>query len=272
VDYLDFRALLRDLVAQRSGDPAYSFRALSRRAGLRSTNYLSLVIKGERTLSEATAQRLAAALALGRRDTDYFCVLVATARAKSATQREELRERLSRLRDRGEVRVLGKAQSDYHSRWYIPAVRELVARPDFDPNPHWIARTLQPAITPAQARRALRVLEALGLIGLDASGHWVQSDPLLSTGEGPLGHHVFSFHRAMLDRASQALDDVPRQDREVSALTMGVSEAVFRELQERIARFRRELLHLAELPQDVDRVVQINFQLFPLSRRRESEP
>ena len=47
---------------------------------------------------------------------------------------------------------------------------------------------------------------------------------------------------------------------------------VLLELKERIREFRRELLQLAELEGRPERVVQLNFQLFPLSERREPEP
>ena len=45
---------------------------------------------------------------------------------------------------------------------------------------------------------------------------------------------------------------------------------LFLDLKERIREFRRELLQLAELEGKPERVVQINFQLFPLSRQEET--
>jgi hypothetical protein len=40
-------------------------------------------------------------------------------------------------------------------------------------------------------------------------------------------------------------------------------------LKERINEFRRELLQISELEGEPERVVQTNFQLFPMSKKRE---
>lgn len=79
-----------------------------------------------------------------------------------------------------------------------------------------------------------------------------------------------NYHRAMLARASEAIDRVPRDEREISSITVCVSHEVMLRLKERIRDFRRELLQLAELEGKPERVVQINFQLFPLSKKEVS--
>jgi succinate dehydrogenase / fumarate reductase flavoprotein subunit len=82
------------------------------------------------------------------------------------------------------------------------------------------------------------------------------------------GNHIVEYHRAMLDCASRAIDEVPRDEREISTLTLCVSHDVLLKLKERIREFRRELLHVAEQEGQAERVVQINFQLFPMSRKK----
>jgi uncharacterized protein (TIGR02147 family) len=69
----------------------------------------------------------------------------------------------------------------------------------------------------------------------------------------------------MLERAAEALDSLPREERDVSCLTLCVSQAKLVELKERVRNFRQELLRTAELDNSPERVVQINFQVFPLS-------
>jgi uncharacterized protein (TIGR02147 family) len=69
----------------------------------------------------------------------------------------------------------------------------------------------------------------------------------------------------MLERAGYALDHVAHDEREVSCITVCVSDVQLRALKERVRAFRRELLQQAELGNEPERVVQINFQLFPMS-------
>jgi uncharacterized protein (TIGR02147 family) len=272
-DYLDYRAFLRDFyVAEKAKARGFSHRAFSRRAGLKSSNYLNLVIKGERDLSADAATRFARGCGLVKAEADYFCELVAFGQAKTAELRNRCYERLARFRRFRTAHKLEQAHAAYHGAWYMPAVRELAARADFRDDPKWIAAVLEPAISTAQARDALATLTALGLLVREARGRLRQADSLLTTGDGPLGHHIVNYHRTMIDQAKHALDRVPREERDISSLTLCVSDEALPRLKERIAQFRRELLQTAELEGAPSRVVQINFQLFPLSRKKEPLP
>lgn len=269
-EYLDFRQYLRDYYQDcKAHEYGFSHRAFSRRAGLRSTNYLKLVMDGERNLTPEMADQFARACGLQNRAADYFSELVAFNQAASAKERNRCYERLARFKQYREIHRLDAAQAAYHSTWYLPALRELTARDDFSEDSKWIARTLRPKVTPSQAKKALATLLELGLVERDKAGRIRQVKSLVTTGVGPLGHHVVDYHRTMLQRAADALEEVPRDQREISSLTLCVSDAVMQDLKERIREFRRELLQIAELEGKPERVVQINFQLFPLSEKKE---
>jgi uncharacterized protein (TIGR02147 family) len=271
-EYLDYREFLRAFYqAKKATEYGFSYRAFSRRAGLRSTNYLKLVMDGERNLTPEMANQFARGCGLEQQAADYFCELVAFNQTQNTAERNRCYERLSRFKQYRTIHRLDAAQAAYHSTWYIPAIRELVARSDFSEDPKWIARTLQPRITAEEAERALGTLSSLGLLTRDEAGRLRQSQPLVTTGAGPLGHHVVNYHRAMLERAAEALDSVPRDEREISSVTLCVSQDVMLDLKERIREFRRELLQVAELGGAPERVVQINFQLFPLSEKQEND-
>ena len=53
-DYLNYRAFLRDYYVERKRKGKVSFRSFSQRAGLKSPNYLKLVMDGERNLGADT--------------------------------------------------------------------------------------------------------------------------------------------------------------------------------------------------------------------------
>jgi uncharacterized protein (TIGR02147 family) len=271
-EYLDYRRYLRDLYQQRKATCyGFSHRSFSRRVGLRSSNFLKLVMDGERNLTPEMAHRFAIGCGLGGREADYFCELVAFNQARTAAEQKRCHQRLFRFKQYREIHRLDEAQVAYHSTWYLPAIRELAARSDFRDDPKWIARVLRPRITPGEAKKAVDTLLDLGLLVREKTGSLRQSAPLVTTGAGPLGHHVVGYHRAMLERASEALDIVPREEREISSLTLCVSREVMLDLKERIRELRRELLQAAELQGEPDTVVQINFQLFPLSEGKPNQ-
>lgn len=270
-NYLDYRAFLRDYYQQQKVEGShFSFRAFAKRAGIRSFNFLQLVMKGQRDLSAEMAGHFARGCGLKSHEAEYFCELVAFGQAKTSEERNRAYERLGRFRQFRAAHKLEPAQAAYYGTWYIPAIRELAMLPDFIEDPKWIAGTLRPSISPSQAREAVDTLCELGLLVRDVDGKLRQTNSLVTTGPGPLGHHVVNYHRVMLEQAARALDDVPREERDISALTLCVSERSFQQLKQRIEAFRQELLQLAELDGPPDHVVQLGFQLFPLSNHKRS--
>lgn len=264
--YLDYRAFLRDYYLWGKERGRLSFRAFSRRAGLRSPNYLKLVMDGDRGITEAMAARFATALGLKQEAATYFCDLVRFKQAKTVAERSKLLQKLTGHQRYREIRPLDAAHAAYHSNWYLPAVRELAARRDFREDPAWIARTLWPSITFEQAERAVETLLELGLLVRDAQGDLRQGDALLSTGAEVASLNVARFHQAMLERASAAIETVPAEERDISSLTLCLGADGIRRLKERLRAFRRELLELSAIEADPKQVVQLSLALFPLSR------
>jgi uncharacterized protein (TIGR02147 family) len=267
-EHLDYRVLLRALYAhKKQHEYGFSHRSFSRRAGLKSVNLLKLVMDGARNLSPKLAERFASALGLKGAASDYFCELVRFNQADSARERAQAHERMVKLKPERALRVLDESQAAYCSHWYIPAIRELAARADFRNDPSWIGRTLAPKVSKARVIKALTVLRELGLLQPDADGVFRPVDSMLSTGFAPLGHQIAGYHRAMLERADDAIDLFPRDEREFGALTLCIDEALLPEIKQRMQTFRHELMRFAESRGTRTRLVQVNFQLFPLSQK-----
>jgi uncharacterized protein (TIGR02147 family) len=265
--YLDYRAFLRDYYAERkAASRAFSYRAFSKRAGVSAPNYLKLVIDGKRSLSAKMAERFAHACGLEADATRYFVHLVGFNQAKTSSERAQFYDKLTSFQSYRQAHKLEIAHAAYYSDWYMPAIRELAASAQFREDPEWIADQLIPTITPLQAKRAVEVLCDLGLLVRNEAGRLVQADALLSTGPETRGLHIVAFHRAMTQRAIEAIDLVPAAERDISSLTLCLGRGGLRALKERLQRFRRELLELSALESRPEQVVQLNFQLFPLSR------
>lgn len=269
--YLDYRAFLRDVYAEKKAlGRGFSFRAFSRLAGLRSPNYLKLVIDGERNLSDQMAPRFATALGLRDDAARYFVDLVAFNQAKDAAARNAAYTRLTGFRRYRSAHRLELAHAAYHSTWYLPAIRELAARCDFEAEPEWIAPRLRPPISKDEAKSALATLFELGLLVTGEDGRVSQGEALVSTGPETRGHHIGNYHRMMMSRAAASIDDVPAAERDVSSLTLCVGGKGLAEIKDRIQKFRRELLELSTRESDPREVVQINFQLFPLTKAEKT--
>lgn len=270
-EFLDFRRYLAEFYAHhKRHEYGFSYRVFARRAGCKSTNYPCLVISGKRNLTADMALRFAEACGLQGNEAAYFGDLVGFNQAKTQREKERCYARLSRFAQFRRVHQLTESQARYFSKWYIPATRELAGRSGFVADPEWIASMLVPRISVAQARDALETLLELGFLKETEAGSVVRVDNLVSSG-GPLGHHLVSYHRAMLERAGEAIELFAREEREIASLTLCVSEARLLELKAQIREFRQRLLQTAEQDDTPERVVQLNFQLFPLSKKSPSK-
>jgi len=271
-DYLDFRALLRDYyVAKKEEGRSFSYRAFSRRVGLRSPNHLKRVTDGERNLTPAMAIRYADAMGLEGDAATYFSDLVSFNQASSTKERNAAYQRLTGSRGYRKAHKLELAHAAYHATWYVPAIREMVLQADFRPDPQWIAKRMIPPIGRVQAERALNVLMELGMLEEDADGALRQVDTVVTTGPETRGLHIANFHRAMLERASESLDLTAGAERDISSLTFTVGEDGLRRIKARVQRFRKELIALLAQEDEGERVLQLNMQLFPLTRSTEDD-
>lgn len=270
--YLDYRAYLRDAYEYRKRtQPGFSYRAFARHAGMRSPNFLKLVIDGNRNLSMKSAEQFAQALELSPNETSFFIDLVGFDQANSSIEKNHFLERIGSYRKHQKVKRLERSAFAYLSHWYYPAIRELAACAAFSEDPEWIANRLFPKISVSQAREALQVLLELGLLIREEDGRLVQGNPCVSTGNEMRSLAIGNFHRQMIERASAAIEDVPQREREISGVTVALNRQRFETLKKRIHELRAEILQLAEDDSAADRVVQFNFQAFPLTSPEETE-
>jgi uncharacterized protein (TIGR02147 family) len=263
--YLDYRKFLEDYYQSRK-PRGFSYRVFSRHADVSSPNYLKLIIQGKRNLTAQMAARFAQACNLEGEPAEYFVNLVAFNQAKSSVERDKIYTKLKTFRRYRSAQRLELAHAAYCSNWYLPAIREMAAREDFRDDPKWIAKQLWPPIKPNQAASALNQLLKLKLLERDANGRVSQKNAFVST--GPETEHllVAKYHRAMMARAAESIDLVPASERDISSLTFCVKKNGIGEIKRRIQAFRQELIALAEAQEAPHQVIQVNFQLFPLSR------
>jgi uncharacterized protein (TIGR02147 family) len=265
-EYLDYREYLRDAYGDlKARQQGFSYRAFSKRAGMSSPNFLKLVIDGQRNLTPSSVERFAEALALGPRETAFFRELVGFNQAASPAQKNEHYERIGKFRKHRAVRRLERDTFAYLSHWYYPAIRELVTCSAFREDPEWISAQLRPHVPPARVREAIEVLLEVGVLERDEHGELKQGEPLLSTGPEVRSLAVGNFHRQMMERAADSIELIDREEREISGVTVALSPERFEMFKNKIHALRAELLELSAAETDPSRVVQFNFQAFPLA-------
>jgi len=268
--YLEYRKFLRDWYdAAKATRASFSFRTFSKKAGFSSPNFLKLVMDGKRNLSEESLVKFALALKLNKQETEFFRNLVFFNQAKTHDQKDLYYHRLLQSKKYSQLKPIERNQYEYYSTWYHPAIRELAVSEGFDGSPASIATRLDPPVSVAQVERSLELLEELGFIEKIKDGKYRQQSTLVSTGAEVSSLVIFNYHKLLLDLCKQVMDHLPAARRDVSTLTLGVKKGRIPQLKKKLQEFRQDLLKLVAMDTSPEEVVQINIQLFPLTKAEE---
>lgn len=266
-DYLDFRLFLRDMIEYLRAKKLYSTRTFAESIGVKGPNFMKMVIDGERNFAEPTITRVAQAFELNAKESEFFYHLVLFNQKKSLEEKNTHYEKLLNSRRFQEVHRLEGKQLELYSHWYIGAIYESIQQ---NPGPIDLQELASDfGIRAYQVEKALRVLEELELIKRQGKT-FKASDSKMSTSPQMENLMVRNYHREMIEKALEALDQMETTRRELGALTLALSPEDFE-------KFRKELfemvhqLNLKYSKSTGQKVIyQLNYQVFPLNRGLKS--
>jgi uncharacterized protein (TIGR02147 family) len=274
--YTDSRLFLRDaLVALRDLNPKYSQRFVTQRLGLKSSGWLSDVQAGRRKFAEEPLRLWCEFLEMSARENAFYETLVYL--TQSETQEERLRhfEVLLTFREVN-AEVLGVERFEYFRNWYHIAIRELILLRPFRGDYVALAASLQPQIQPEEAKDAVQRLEHMGLIRRQGDGSYVATSVNVRKQTDFDRLHYWAHLRSTVELGMQAMEQVPKEERDMSTVAAALSEDSFLEICEDIKALRKKVLLLSEKESrerrltaqtDPMRVYQFLFQGFPMSAR-----
>lgn len=271
-EYDNYRQFLRDFYEHsRQEDSKFSFRYFAKLAGFQSPNYLKLVMDGQRNLALPGIEKCSIALKFNKEEKFFFQNLVLLNQATSIDEKQAYAAEILSSKGYKKLHPLQEHQFVYLTKWYMVPIREMVNWREFQEDPEWIARHLCPPITSEEAKEALETLFAINLLKRDARGEIIQDEAHLSTGDEVTKAYAAQFHREMMIKAAESIDLVPREKREISALTLGMNEKNVKVVKDLVQKFRKDLLELAGQEQGSTRIYQLNLQFFPLATLFEED-
>lgn len=158
--YKDFRAYLKAYYLQeKRKDPAFSYGAFAKRAGIANRGHLNHVIAHGRRLSDEALGRYVKALRLGEKDASYFRLLVAHGQAQDAPERDRARAALARWCAEHETRTLNAGEwGRAPDPWLLQVVHAMADLKDFRADPRWISKRLVQSLDLKEIRRTLEYL------------------------------------------------------------------------------------------------------------------
>jgi uncharacterized protein (TIGR02147 family) len=265
-EYTNYRLFLKDFYESKKAESGYTYREFAKDAGMNSTSWLLHLIKGTKNLSADSIIRIAKALKLGKAETGYFEMLVPFTQAKTNSVKDHYFQRMLVLKRKLKVVKISEEQYEYYTKWHHPVIRSLACKMDFGEDYGKLGRCLLPPISDREAKKSVRLLEKLGMISRNAQGRHVLNSAVISTGDEVASLNVINYHKQVSRLAEDAHDLSPKEERDISALTLGIGEEDFHRIKARIQAFRKEIMEMAQAASDADRVYQLNFQFFPVGK------
>lgn len=264
-DYIDYRSYLKDAYADRRRENAkFSYRYIAGKVGFASPGFFANVLSGKKDISLKLVLKFAELFNLGRKEKEYFESLVLFTKATGASEKKEYLDRLLALRG-SRVKKVEAHQWEYFEKWHHTAVRELIALRPFRGDFRALAAMVNPPITVPEARKSIELLERLGLIRKGMDGAFERTDASISAGDAISKALISAYQVQAMDLAKHALEHLPSGTRNFSTLTVSVSASTYAAMLEELRGFRRRMLEMAEKSENVDRVYQMNFHVFPVT-------
>jgi len=268
--YNDYRDYLRDHYRLNKGNHRFfSLRYIARKTGIDASYYIKILNK-KKHISDKTIPVLVDFLKLDKLEIDYFTILIHYNKAKQHDQELFYFEKLISLR-KPSNKIVEKDHYGYFSSWWNVALREELNVIAFSGDFHDLADRFQPDVTVSQIRRAIGLLDKLGMIQEDSSGIYDPAESFVMTDGVTNPEQVRSFQKETLNLALKALDNTPKQDRDISTLTVSTTRACFEMICKRLDEIRNEIIELVKKEPKAEEVYQFNFQAFPLTRNAEKE-
>jgi uncharacterized protein (TIGR02147 family) len=264
-EYTNYRELVRDhYLHAKVRNKKFSHRLFARLAGFKSSNFIKFVIDGKSNVSAESATSLAKAMKLTNEETHYFTNLVLFNQSTSSEERHRHAQELLSSRTVRKIFPLKEALFHYTTKWYLSVFRGLVGLSGFREDPEWISQNLQPPVSPAEVRRGFEELIMLGLLKRNEQGQLIQTASNVASDDEVALSSVAQFHREMMKRASESIDRVPREKRDISGITIGMSAETAKKVKEKTQQFRKEIVEIASQDRSATSIYQFNVQLFPL--------
>lgn len=244
-------------------------RSFAAAAGVNSSSWLTSILQGKKGLGAQTAKVISHFLGHSEKERLYFEALIRFNQARTLEQRNTWFGELNRIRKkefRTPSATISDAQYEFYSRWYYTAVRSLIGIRRLGDDCEKIASLVSPAITQRQARKALSVLKKLGMTVYDEDEKCYRlTDSAITTGKHEFSLSIANFQRETMRLASESIDRFKPGERDISTLSVGVSDETAEEIRKEIALLRQKIIRMANNDESPERVYHMNFHFFPMS-------
>lgn len=249
--HTDYLKALRDSGKNRK--KPIPLKTWAEKLGYKTSRSLELIIAGDRFPSEDFIFKLAQTQKLTAAERTYLSLMVKRGRLlQKRKDVKDIEEEMDRLRPaKFQIQYVDNETFQRVSEWYPLVIRQLAMTPQFKKDIGWISKKLRGKITSSQIAAALAEWEGLAF----------DRRALYSPQDIP-SQAIRTFHKKMLQKAIEAVDEVPVEKREYNSVT-------FRASKEDLPKLKKQLREIVDglnasfNNESANDVFQLSIVLFP---------
>lgn len=249
--------LKAELESRIEKNPRYSLRAFARALDVHPAE-LSLVLRGERTLSYNSCQKVMNNLVLSPSQCRHFLEIL---------QNEKLGLQLS-TQDESTLGTLQVEKFSKVSKWYHFAILNLVETKNFQWTPSFISRRL--GISTIEAGLAMQDLVAEGLVNLTDSKTKKRNLEVVRVQTKFPSSVIRQYHEQHIKKSLTALQEIPAAQREYQSVGISISISDLPKIKSFIDKFTDEFLEMFHNP-DGNEIYQLQMCFFPLTNVEDAK-
>ncbi|MDH5717747.1 MAG: TIGR02147 family protein [Spirochaetia bacterium] len=275
-EYIDYREYLSDRYEHEKKTNNLTLRLLARKSGFNSHSYFKHILEGKKSVSISSVWKIAKGFDLPDDETEFLENLVRFSQAESTEEKNDIYKKIMKKRPKSEFTQIEKDHYILFSNWYVIAIREMIALPEFKEDYSWISKNIIPNITRKEAKETIDLLLRLKHVIRDKNGKLEQNDKFITTGSEVKSFHIINYHDNLLKLASLSMRETSKDWRDISSLSFLVNKEEYTYIKHKIIEFRREIGQYLKdreskiFPDDITgtekTLYNLNMQLFNTSK------
>jgi len=263
-NFLDYRHYLREsLRILKQNGQITGLREVAAVLDLKSPGHITWILQGKRDLASKRIPALAKLLNLNSNETRYLTLIVQYNDTTEDSIRKQLFTRISRMHA-SKKQKLGESYARFWTAPHHAALREIIGMGQYrDQHLSSLGKSLIPPLNAIKTLESVKLLQELKLIEKNKHGVWERCERVLSSGENWTTETIRSFQLSLMDQATRALVETPKENRDISTLTITMSPQIMEKVRKRLKELRQDILTMVRTDPYPQCVYHLTMQLFP---------
>lgn len=165
------------------------------------------------------------------------------------------------------VRILDGETFKFYESWKYPVLRELASIMP-GAKPLTLSRMCHQEVTAMEVREVLHDLVKMGLLKKTGEDVYEQAEKSLEGSAEALSVAIRTMHRDMARFAEGAIDRFNAEERNITGITMGLTQNSYQRVIQILADCRRQIVDVVAAEEGAEQVYRLNLQLFPLTAKK----